>query len=94
MLADYHPLRRDEGHWLCEPCFETADHPRRPERHRRHSSEPISAPPIRLKRVERNTEAARLDWWKHPVAGWSGGKLTIHNMARDETVEFLLEAGE
>lgn len=94
MLADYHPLLRDEGRWLCERCFESADHPRRPERHRRPSSAPISAPPILLNHVERNAEAVRLDWWKQPVAGWSDRKLTLHNMMRDETVEFPLEDGE
>jgi hypothetical protein len=28
----------------------------------------------------------RRDWWERPVEGWRDGRLTIRNIARDETV--------
>jgi hypothetical protein len=28
----------------------------------------------------------RRDWWAQPVEGWRDGRLTIRNIARDETV--------
>ncbi len=88
-LADYDPFLRDEGRWLCEPCFEGEDHRQPPERQRR-AAKPTETVALRLTRVPRHDEEARLDWWNQPVTGWAEGVLTISNVADSEAIEINL----